>query len=177
MVYGFAKQSNGAFLIESEPGKGTTAELWLPRAPDHEQEAEEQAAEESRLAPTRTLKILLVDDHEEVRSTTAAMLVDLGHEVVEAATGAEALAALRSGKCECDLMITDYAMPHVSGAEFLREARTLCPGVPALMITGYADADAIGDRPEGVDVLLKPFTPRKLESAIGRICEPKLAQG
>ena len=46
-------------------------------------------------------------------------------------------------------MITDYAMPHVSGAEFLREARELCPGVPALMITGYADADAISDRPGG----------------------------
>jgi DNA-binding NtrC family response regulator len=71
-------------------------------------------------------------------------------------------------------MITDYAMPHVSGAEFLREARSLCPGVPALIITGYADADAISDRPEGVEVLLKPFTPRKLEGAIGRICEAKV---
>jgi DNA-binding NtrC family response regulator len=65
-------------------------------------------------------------------------------------------------------------MPHVSGAEFLREARTLCPGVPALMITGYADADAIKDRPEAVEVLLKPFTPRKLESAIARICDTKV---
>ena len=103
------------------------------------------------------------------------MLSDFGHEVVESATGSEALASLRNGDCAYDLMITDYAMPHVSGAEFLREARTICPGVAALMITGYADADAIGDRPEGVEILLKPFTPGKLEAAIGRICEETVA--
>ena len=174
MVYGFAKQSNGAFRLESEPGKGTTAELWLPRAPKQRQQQESAQREQARSGPSRALRILLVDDHEEVRSTTAAMLSDFGHEVVESATGSEALASLRNGDCGYDLMITDYAMPHVSGAEFLREARTICPGVAALMITGYADADAIGDRPEGVEILLKPFTPRKLEAAIARICEEKL---
>ena len=174
MVYGFAKQSNGAFRLESEPGKGTTAELWLPRAPKQRQQQESAQREQARTGPSRALRILLVDDHEEVRSTTAAMLSDFGHEVVESATGSEALASLRNGDCGYDLMITDYAMPHVSGAEFLREARTICPGVAALMITGYADADAIGDRPEGVEILLKPFTPRKLEAAIARICEEKL---
>ncbi|HEX5259474.1 MAG TPA: response regulator [Sphingomicrobium sp.] len=178
MVYGFAKQSNGAFSLQSEPGKGTTAELWLPRAPEQKrQDKKSSASEETRGAPLRPLRILLVDDHEEVRSTTAAMLCDFGHEVVEAATGTEALLALRGGDCRYDLMITDYAMPHVSGAEFLREARTLCPGVPALMITGYADADAISDRLEGVEILLKPFTPRKLEAAMVRICEAKVAVG
>jgi CheY-like chemotaxis protein len=67
------------------------------------------------------------------------------------------------------LLISDYAMPHLSGTEFLREARALCPNVPALMITGYADADAISDPPEGVEILLKPFTPNALESAIARV--------
>jgi signal transduction histidine kinase len=175
MVYGFAKQSNGAFRLESQPGKGTTAELWLPRAPKQKPRQESPQREQSRCGPSRSLRILLVDDHEEVRSTTAAMLSDFGHEVVESATGSEALATLRDGDCAYDLMITDYAMPHVSGAEFLREARTICPGVAALMITGYADADAIGDRPEGVEILLKPFTPGKLEAAIGRICEETVA--
>jgi PAS domain S-box-containing protein len=174
MVYGFAKQSNGAFRLDSEAGKGTTAELWLPRAPEQKKKDKAPAGEERRSVPTRALRILLVDDHEEVRSTTAAMLCDFGHEVVEAATGTEALNALKGGDCSYDLMITDYAMPHVSGAEFLREARILCPGVPALMITGYADADAISDRPEAVEVLLKPFTPHKLEEAMARICETKV---
>jgi CheY-like chemotaxis protein len=170
MVYGFAKQSNGAFRIDSEPGEGTTAELWLPRAPEHalgEEARREEPIVSGTLPP---LRIMLVDDHEEVRSTTAAMLSDLGHEVAEAATGAAALDMLNGDDCKYDVMITDYAMPNLSGADFLREARTLCPGVPALIITGYAEAEAIRDRPDGVEVLLKPFTPRKLELALSRIC-------
>ena len=63
-------------------------------------------------------------------------------------------------------------MPHLSGTDFLREARELCPEVPSLIITGYAEADAISDCPEGVEILLKPFTPRALEAAISRICVP-----
>jgi DNA-binding NtrC family response regulator len=61
-------------------------------------------------------------------------------------------------------------MPHLSGTEFLREAREICPDVPALIITGYAAADAIRDRPNGVDVLLKPFTLSMLEAAVARVC-------
>ena len=76
---------------------------------------------------------------------------------------------LEERDCDCDLLITDYAMPHLSGTEFLREARELCPDVPALIITGYAEADAIADRPEGVEILLKPFTPAALEGAIARM--------
>ena len=61
-------------------------------------------------------------------------------------------------------------MPNLSGTEFLREARLLCPDVPALLITGYADVETIRDRPQSVEVLLKPFTPAKLEAAIARSC-------
>jgi CheY-like chemotaxis protein len=103
-----------------------------------------------------------------VRSTTAALLKDLGHDVKEAANGADALQLLKSGDCKYDLMISDYAMPHLSGTEFLREARKFCPEVGALIITGYAETDAVRDRPEGVEILLKPFTPSKLEAALAR---------
>jgi CheY-like chemotaxis protein len=169
MVYGFAKQSNGAFHIESKLGAGTTAELWLPRAPEVV-EPEEALAQEPRYRPSRELKVLLVDDHAEVRSTTAAVLEDSGHEVVEAASGSDALQLLKERTCDFDLLITDYAMPHLSGTEFLREARLICPDVPALLITGYAQAEMIGDRPEDVEILLKPFTPASLESAMARVC-------
>ena len=170
MVYGFAKQSNGAFQLRSEVGRGTTAELWLPRAPTGAVIDRKPVREPKRTQAIPKMKILLVDDHAEVRSTTAAVLQDLGHKVTEAANGAEALKALKNGGCECDLLITDYAMPHLSGTDFLREAREFCPDVPSLIITGYAEAEAISDCPAGVEILLKPFTPHALEAAIGRIC-------
>ena len=172
MVYGFAKQSNGAFHLESSIGNGTTAELWIPQAPEAAEEEPSESRSEEMVAapPLRPLHILLVDDHPEVRTTTAAMLEELGHTVVEAANGQEALTALDNGSRSCDLLISDYAMPNISGTEFLRQARKICPDVPALIITGYADADAVRDKPESVEILLKPFTPSALEKAVARIC-------
>jgi len=114
--------------------------------------------------------VLLVDDHPEVRSTTAAVLEDGGHEVLQAENGADALELLKKRECDFDLLITDYAMPHLSGTDFLREARLICPEVPALLVTGYAETELIRDRPAGVEMLLKPFTPAKLEAAIARAC-------
>ncbi|HEX6741637.1 MAG TPA: ATP-binding protein, partial [Sphingomicrobium sp.] len=176
MVYGFAKQSNGAFLIESEIGQGTTARLWLPRAPARQATAR-KTTEPKRREAARKLSLLLVDDHPEVRSTTAAILEELGHQVLQAANGADALRLLEENDCKSDLLITDYAMPHLSGTDFLRQARVLCPDVPALIITGYAEADAISDRPPGVEILLKPFTPTALNAAIARICAPAPVAG
>ena len=176
MVYGFAKQSNGAFRIRSDLGHGTTAELLLPRSPHGQEAAVSPPKEEPRAKSTRKLRILLVDDHLEVRSTTAAVLEDAGHEVIEAADGNEALKRLEDGDCNYDVMISDYAMPRLSGTDFLRSAREICPGVPALIITGYAEADSIRDRPEGVEILLKPFTANKLEAVLTRILDaPKTA--
>jgi PAS domain S-box-containing protein len=169
MVYGFAKQSNGAFLLDSEVGTGTRAELWLPRAPDAAPN-QAQKAEEPQDQSLRPLKVLLVDDHPEVRSTTAALLEDSGHEVHEADNGAVALELMKNRKCVFDILITDYAMPNLSGTDFLREARLLCPDVPALLITGYAEVDMIRDRPANVELLLKPFTPAKLQAAMARTC-------
>jgi PAS domain S-box-containing protein len=169
MVYGFVKQSNGAFRLDSELGKGTTAELWLPRAPE-KRRAQPPKPLDPRPQPARALNILLIDDHPEVRSTTAAVLLDSGHRVIEADNGAEALKLLERRDCEFDLLITDYAMPHLSGTEFLRDAHVLCPDVPALLITGYAETEMIRDRPEGVETLLKPFTPLALDKAIARAC-------
>jgi CheY-like chemotaxis protein len=174
MVYGFAKQSNGAFRIESEVGRGAVAELWLPRAPKASFKGDVRSGGGVSKKRLPKLNILLVDDHAEVRSTTAAVLAERGHEVVEAANGAEAMDALKRRECDYDLLISDYAMPHQSGTEFVREARELCPGVPALIITGYAEANAIGGRPEGVEILLKPFTESALDEAMARACRARV---
>ena len=172
-----AKQSDGAFHINSELGSGTVAELWLPRAPGVAETVEPTPSEERRDHSSRRLEILLVDDHPEVRSTTAALLSDAGHAVTEASNGAEALALLDIGRTRFDLMITDYAMPHLSGTEFLRETRARHRAVPALIITGYAETDAVSDRPEGVEILLKPFTPRQLQDAVERACSASVEKG
>jgi signal transduction histidine kinase len=169
MVYGFARQSNGALRIESEAGQGTRAELWLPRAVTTPQKKARSSEDAPRLMkPVRELRILLVDDHAEVRSTTAAVLEELGHEVIEAENGKEALTALQNGAAGCDILVSDYAMPNISGTEVVRHARRLRPGMPALIITGYAEAEAVHGRPEGVEILLKPFTPSALEDAMAR---------
>jgi CheY-like chemotaxis protein len=177
MVYGFAKQSDGAFRLESTLGSGTTAELWLPRAPEHALRKAKQGKREPRIKSSRALRVLLVDDHPEVRTTTAAVLEELGHKVVEAANGADALARMEQGDCEYDVIVSDYAMPHLSGTDFLAEARKLCPDVPALIITGYVDSEAISDRPDGVEVVAKPFTTHKLEAALSRVCETYAVAG
>jgi CheY-like chemotaxis protein len=172
MVYGFAKQSDGAFFLDSVVGRGTTAELWIPRAPEPAavRPAETGASDHPQDAPARRLHILLVDDHPEVRLTTAAMLEELGHTVIQAENGTEALMALGNGAAACDLLISDYAMPQVSGTELVRRAREMRPDMPALIITGYAETETVRDRPESVDILLKPFTPAKLALMLNRIC-------
>jgi signal transduction histidine kinase len=167
MVYGFAKQSDGAVRLESEIGVGTSVELWLPKAQDERS----KVAGPKRRSPSSSpavaaLRILLVDDYEEVRSATAGMLEDLGHSVTQAANGAHALTALRDGASQCDLLISDYAMPHLSGTQLVNGAREICPELPALIITGYATAEAIGERPDNVTVLYKPFSLEQLAAAI-----------
>jgi CheY-like chemotaxis protein len=171
MVYGFARQSDGAIRIESRVGEGTRVEIWLPRAPE--------AAARSSAAPAADgqgngvgrrgpagLKVLLVDDHLGVRATTAALLEDLGHEVVQADDGPELLDLLKNDPAAFDLIISDYAMPRLSGAEVVRQARRIRPAMPAILMTGYADARSISRRPEDVHVLAKPFTLEQMSAAI-----------
>ncbi|MBV8686434.1 MAG: response regulator [Alphaproteobacteria bacterium] len=167
MVYGFAKQSGGAFHISSAPGQGTRAEIWLPRG------EESKAGDTAQPGPSaaqprapRPLRVLLVDDHEGVRQTTAALLRDLGHEVAEAGDGDQVLALLAGEGARCDLLVTDYAMPHLSGTEVIRQAREARPDLPAIIITGYAEADSIAKRPDDVEVLSKPFTAEQLSEAL-----------
>ncbi len=177
MVYGFAQQSGGALRIDSEPGRGTSVEIWLPRAPQVADEPDPgQAFEEARLAAQdRSRHILLVDDHDGVRVTTAALLEDLGHQVTSASDGAQVIAVSDQALEGIDLVITDYAMPLVSGIEMIRQLRAKRPDLRAIVITGYADTDAVADAPEEVVVLAKPFTPRQLQNAIATAASPQQA--
>lgn len=171
MVYGFARQSNGAFHLASELGKGTRAELWLPRSTMPASESEPPAPP-SAIKAGQSLRILLVDDHDEVRTVTFGMLQDLGHSVADAANGSEALELLGEHVADWDLLITDFAMPHTSGTELVRKARELRPGLPSLIITGYAESEAIGERPDDVAILAKPFSLEQLAHMIAVVSPP-----
>jgi CheY-like chemotaxis protein len=123
----------------------------------------------------RPLSILLVDDHPEVRETTSALLREFGHQVIEVSSGAEALTILERRSQAIDILVTDYAMPQLSGTDLLAKARQLRPQLPALLITGYADAEEVGERPDDIAILSKPFTPENLSvelvTAVGRTLE------
>ena len=152
MVHGLAAQSGGALRIHSDVGKGTTCEIWLPPA---EGEADSLIVHEQQLASQpRRADILLVDDEALVRLATAEMLREMGHTVVEAESGAAALAQVRSG-IPIDLLITDYLMPGMRGSDLADEVRSLRPNVRALLLTGYANL-AQGEA-VGLPRLAKPF--------------------
>jgi CheY-like chemotaxis protein len=165
MVYGFARQSGGTFSIGSEDKAGTKATLWLPQTSPIE-ETSGLAVQPRLVEDTPALSILLVDDHPEVRETTAALLRELGHDITEASSGAEALTILEDVGQKIDVLLSDYAMPQLSGTDLLIKARKILPDLPALLITGYADAEEIGERPDDVAILGKPFKPEVLAASL-----------
>jgi CheY-like chemotaxis protein len=170
MVYGFAHQSGGAIAIDSEEGEGTTVEIWLPRAPAPRPEQDASPPARTERSPEgRSLRILLVDDHDAVRETTAGMLCDMGHKVETACDGPGLLKLLGEAPADYDLIITDYAMPLLSGAEVLKQAREIRPGMPGIIISGYADSRSIARPGRESVVLTKPFTLDQMKTAIGAV--------
>jgi len=165
MVYGFASQSGGSMQIRSSEGAGTQVELWLPSArPDIL--ARHAVVPDTLPRDASPVRILLVDDHDAVRVTTAALLEDLGHHPTSAADGSAIIDILEADPQCAELIISDYAMPHASGAEIIRRARKIRPDLAAIIITGYADG-ANGELfNDGVVTVSKPFTPTELNDAI-----------
>jgi signal transduction histidine kinase len=166
MVHGLASQLGGGFRITSAVGEGTRIDLWLPIA--SERPTDRRPADEAPIATARSLAILLVDDEQLVRAATAAMLRELGHDVAEASSGADALVKLPTRAF--DLVVTDYKMPRMDGAELARRVREARPELPLLLITGYTGAsDGALDLPR----LDKPFRRAELAAAIERTLYPR----
>ena len=169
MVYGFARQSGGALEIRSEVDRGTIVEIWLPRARAARPSPEERQPERRASPETRPLRILLVDDHDAVRETTAGMLSDMGHAVEAAASGAALLEKLEAAPSGYDLIVTDYAMPLMSGSDMLDQARKIRADLPGIIISGYADGRSMAGQPKEVVILTKPFTSEQMKAAIGAV--------
>jgi signal transduction histidine kinase len=164
MVFGLAQQSGGALRLESVPTKGTTATLWLPIAGQPK-----VASERKQLVTARAsarARILIVDDDVLVAGSTVALLEDLGHEVVEVHSGREALELLENG-LHADLLITDYAMPGMTGVELAHEVGRRRPQLPILLATGFAELE--GAKVIDVPRLAKPYTQDQLAGEIARL--------
>ena len=172
MVHGLAEQSGGRLLMRSEPGHGTTAEIWLPEAhvrlPEDEQESPIPLREEVASPSDRKRTILIVDDDPLIAMTMSAVLNDLGHTSLEAHSGREAI-ELMDDRDDVELMITDYAMPNMTGLQLTEQVRERHPGLPVVIASGFAELPA--GSALGVVRLAKPFGRADLAQAIANAIE------
>ena len=162
MVHGFAAQSGGRFRLLSEPGRGTAAVLFLP-----------VAASEARPAETgegvHRAIVLLVDDEDLVRLAMAEGLRELGYDVEEVSSASEALEAIAAG-FRPDILITDHMMPGMKGSDLAREVSQRLPGLPILMVTGFAQLPP--EETRGIHVMGKPFRQADLASQLALMLDP-----
>ena len=163
MVHGLAEQSGGRFVIESEPGRGTTASLWLPIADKQQTLPARVLNEAAAPARTRPLTILAVDDDALVLMNTVALLEDLGHRVFEAWSGEEALEIFER-EPGIDLVVTDQAMPNMTGIQLAELVLARRPDLPIILATGYGELPA-GANP-ALSKLGKPFSQTDLARAV-----------
>jgi PAS domain S-box-containing protein len=163
MVHGFIEQLGGRFILKSQAGSGTRAELWIPAATMAS--VIPKVAEDEAVAPEYRLCVLVVDDDSLVLTSTGLLLEDLGHRVISATSGAQALELFASTP-GIDLVITDMAMPQMNGAQLAHAIRVMQPELPIVLATGYAE------RLEGFAVelprLSKPFTQLNLIEIIAQ---------
>ena len=166
MVHGLAAQSGGLLKIHSEPDVGTTIELWLPRAMTSAVSVSRLTQSSEASPATAPCKVLIVDDDQLVMTGTSAMVDDLGHESIEAHSAEEALSKLESG-IEIDVVITDHAMPVMTGLQLAARIQERYPGLPIILATGYAELPS-EPAAMGLLKLAKPCTQHDIAVAIHR---------
>jgi signal transduction histidine kinase len=157
MVHAMATNAGGRVTLETAQGEGTVVTIWLPRSEDAP-DAPDAGGSGERQEP---LRVLLAEDDPDVRTVSEDHLRALGHEVVAVAEGEAALT--RFAEARFDLVMTDFAMPGLSGAELADAIATRWPGTPVLIVTGFADVAAL---PQHVGTLHKPFTRTELAAAL-----------
>jgi CheY-like chemotaxis protein len=159
-VLGVAKQLGGGVRIETREGAGTTVNVYLPRANEDlvpTTDGPTEARSEPETGVFRRAVVLLVDDDAEVRAATAEMLRYVGHDVVEAGSGREALDRLDQDGDRIELMIVDYVMPGMNGVEIARLGRLKRPRLPIMFMTGFADTGVLAAETSADHILQKPF--------------------
>ena len=164
MVHGLAEQSGGRMTLSSTPGEGVRVDIWLPEAgavTPHEN----ASAATADIQLTRPMTILAVDDDSLVLMNIEAMLDDMGHTVLTASSAAEALKTLAADKV--DLVITDHAMPRMTGLELAHTIGKSHPGLPVVLATGYAELPTAESK--GLPRLAKPYSQAELAALLHRV--------
>jgi CheY-like chemotaxis protein len=165
-VYGFVRQSGGQIVLESEPGKGTSIHLYLPKS-DETPERRTAPAPVVETTPEET--VLLVEDNPDVLEITIENLKDLGFNVVTAIDGPRALSVLESGQ-RIDVLFTDVVMPNgMNGIELAHKARAMRPDLRVVLASGYADA-MLKERGMAADfpLLTKPYRAEEFAEKLRR---------
>ncbi|MGH6970350.1 MAG: ATP-binding protein, partial [Caulobacteraceae bacterium] len=167
MVHGLASQLGGALSIASRLDEGTTVDLWLPLSDEAPGQSEVQPP--SGAARPAAGTVLLVDDEENVRLSTADMLTDLGYAVVPCASGEDAVDLVEQG-LHVDLLVTDHLMPGLSGVEVARALMARQPAARVLVVSGFAELDRIDrDLPR----MAKPFRQAELAARLTGLDRPE----
>jgi CheY-like chemotaxis protein len=162
MIHGLARQLGGALRLSSVLGEGTTAEFWMPVTTQTVSAKAMDGRDPTRADDTK-LTVLVVDDDVLISMSTALMVEDLGHEVVEVNSALEALEILRSGR-KIDLLITDFSMPKMNGAQLATAAKEVRPNLPVLIATGYAELPTCSGL--GIPRIGKPYQQDQLAAAL-----------
>jgi CheY-like chemotaxis protein len=165
MVYGMARQSGGAARIESAPGSGTAVKLLFRKADGEaaEMSVEPSETEQADAAPRRAT-VLVIDDDPDVRGFIAATLEEQGYRVRQASDGRKGLAELAREKA--DLVVLDFIMPGLSGAEVASRILADQPGQPILFVSGYSETEAVKRTAPNAPLLAKPFRAEALDKAV-----------
>jgi PAS domain S-box-containing protein len=169
-IHGFAAQTGGRAEISSTPGEGTRLSIILPRSFKEASGARDTA--EGLHLPHAELRVLLVEDNEQVRLFAKNLLAELHCEVVSAASGDEALALL--DREQVDLLFTDVVMPGMSGVELAVEVRERFPGLPVLLASGYSE-ELLGGVGAKFPMVSKPYSLAALSKAIGQVVKQPAA--
>ena len=168
-VHGIVKQHGGKIWVHSEPGKGTTFEVYLPVSDEADIETRtlEKPAGETRGSET----VLLVEDNEQVRDLTLAILERWGYTVLKAGNGAEALSVLVSHDGPVHLLLTDVVMPGMNGRELFARAVQKCPDLKALFMSGYS-GNVLAHRgvlDGGIALIQKPFSAKAMVASVRQV--------
>jgi len=168
-VYSLARQSGGDTEIDSEPGKGTTVCLLLPLATEETRaaDASEPLPRLDKAAGQRGKRIMIVDDDDAVRQVMAENLRSNGYVVCEASSGEDALAALQDN--DPDLVVVDFLMPGLNGAQVAQRAREFRPDQKLLMVSGHMDSALVQAAAPNLRILRKPFEPQVLVQCVAEV--------